>query len=156
MTYRIPDWRTLGLTAAIALVASALFAFSKPAEMRVDGQHLDSDVAPITTVQGKVYVPLRALATAIGGDTYSQGKSGAVTVVRGNQSFKFAVGNRRITVNGMPLTLKRAPFRVRGRVMIGLRAFARAFGVRVGYDHRTSRIDIRTDNSTPTGPQPAE
>jgi len=42
-------------------------------------------------------------------------------------------------------------------VMIGMKAFGRAFGVRVSYDKRTSRVDVRTgvltsaeavDNST--------
>lgn len=157
MKYRAPNWRTLTLTAALALTASGLFAFSKPAEMLVDGQHLDSDVAPVTTVSDRVYVPLRALASAIGGDTYSEGKTGAVTIVRGNQSIKLKVGDTHATVNGMPMTLKHAPFRVRGRVMIGLKAFARAFGVRVSYDHRTSRISVTTDSSTATaGTEPPE
>lgn len=157
MRYRDPNWRTLTLTAAIALLASGLFAFSKPAEMRVDGQRLQSDVAPVTTPRDKVYIPLRALASAIGADTYSEGKTGSVTIVRGNQSVKLKVGDTHVTVNGMPMTLKHAPFRVRGRVMIGLKAFARAFGVRVSYDHRTSRIEVTTDGSTSaTGTQPAE
>jgi hypothetical protein len=156
MNYRTPNWRTLTLAAAVALLASGMLAFSKPAEMRVDGQHLDSDVSPITTTQDKVYVPLRALASAIGANTYSEGKTGAVTIIRGNQSVKLMVGDTHATVNGMPMTLKHAPFRVRGRVMIGLKAFARAFGVRVSYDHRTSRIDVTTDGSATTGTDPTE
>jgi hypothetical protein len=156
MNYRTPNWRTLTLAAAVALLASGMLAFSKPAVMRVDGQDLDSDVAPITTTQDKVYVPLRALASAIGANTYSEGKTGAVIVVRGNQSVKLTVGDTHATVNGMPMTLKHAPFRVRGRVMIGLKAFARAFGVRVSYDHRTSRIDVTTDGSATTGTDPTE
>ena len=51
------------------------------------------------------------------------------------------MGDTRATVNGMPLTLKHAPFRVRGRVMVELKAVARAFNVRASYDPRTARIE---------------
>ena len=148
MTYRPLSARTLFTAASCALVASAVLAFSHPAEMRVDGQRLESDVPPVTTIQNKVYVPLRAVAQAIGADTYAEGKSGTITVVRGNDSIRLRVGDTHVSVNGMPMTLKHAPFRVRGRVMIGLRAFARAFGVRVSYDQRTERIDVSTDGVT--------
>jgi len=133
------------LTAVAAAAASALLAFSRPVEMRVDGQPLISDVAPVTATGDRAYVPVRALATALGADTYSDQKTGEVTVIRGKQSVRLKVGDTRVTTNGMPITLKHAPFRVRGRIMIGLKAFARAFGVRVSYDKHASRIDIHTD-----------
>ena len=42
------------------------------------------------------------------------------------------------------MTMKNAPFRVRGRVMVGLKSVARAFNVRASYDPRTARIDVLT------------
>ncbi len=57
---------------------------------------------------------------------------------------RLKVGDTRATVNGMPLTLKHAPFRVRGRVMVELKAVASAFNVRATYDSRTARIDVLT------------
>ena len=55
-----------------------------------------------------------------------------------------SVGDVHATLNGMPLTLKHAPFRVRGRVMVALNVVARAFNVRATYDPRTARIDVLT------------
>jgi len=156
MTYRKPAWQTIVLTAAAATMASALLAFSRPVEMRVDGQTLQSDVSPVTT-SDKVYVPLRPLAEALGATTSENRATGEVVVSRGDKSLRVKVGDVHATYNGMPMTLKHAPFRVQGRVMIGMKAFGRAFGVRVSYDKRSSRVDVQTgvltsansvDNST--------
>jgi len=54
------------------------------------------------------------------------------------------IGDLHATLNGMPMTLKHAPFRVRGRAMIGLRTVQRAFGVRVKFDKTASRVDVNT------------
>ncbi|HVA28488.1 MAG TPA: copper amine oxidase N-terminal domain-containing protein [Candidatus Baltobacteraceae bacterium] len=142
MIYRRPSAQTLVLTAALATAASALFAFSRPAEMMVDGARVVSDVPPITTASDKAFVPLRSVADAIGAETLVEGNR--VTVVRGDRSLRLRIGDVHASDNGMPLTLQHAPFRVRGRVMIGLNAFAHAFGMQATYDPRTARIDVLT------------
>ncbi len=144
MRYRRPTWQTLTLTAAIALCVSALMAFSRPATMMVDGQRIEGDVPPVTTVTDKVYVPLREVADALGAQTVVDQSDGEIFVVRGNASLRLKVGRKRATLNGMPFTFEHPPFRVRGRVMVGLKAVARAFDVRVNYDPRTARIDVMT------------
>ena len=63
-------------------------------------------------------------------------------MIRGNQSLRLRLGNTHATLNGMPMTLRHAPFRVRGRVMVSLNVVAQAFNVRASYDPRTARIDI--------------
>jgi len=156
MTYRRPTVQTLVLTAVIATIASALFAFSRPAEMLVDGARVESDVPPVTTASDKVYVPLRSVADALGAVTTVEGNQ--IFVTRGNQSLRLRVGDVHATVNGMPLTFRQPPFQVRGRVMIALKAFARAFGVQATYDPRTARIDVMTPGlgrATTSQPTPA-
>lgn len=112
--------------------------------MMVDGQRVETDVPPVTTATSdKVFVPLRSLADALGAQTDLDEK-GHINVVRGGQSLRIRVGDKHATLNGMPLTLKHPPFRVRGRVMISLKTVAAAFGVRVSYDPRTQRIDVLT------------
>ncbi len=147
MNYRPVTWQTVTLTAASALVASALLAFSRPVDVRIDGHTMESDVAPVTTASDNVFVPLRAFASALGARvTVSEvrGDNDAVVVTRGERTFAIRVGDRHATLNGMPLTLSHEPFRVRGRIMIGLKAVATAFDVRVHYDARSARIDVRT------------
>jgi Copper amine oxidase N-terminal domain len=155
VTYRAPSWRTLWLTAAVALVVSVLLAFSRPAVMMVDGERVDSDVPPITTTSDHVFVPLRSIADALGAETTIDEKTGGVDVIRGNESLRLRVGDEHATLNGMPLTLKHAPFRVRGRVMVSLKTVATAFGVRASYDPRTARIDVLTAGIG-QAPQPSD
>lgn len=149
MTYRRPRTQTLVLAAVIATFGSALLAFSRPVQMVVDGQTIPSDVPPVSTASS-VFVPVRTLGDALGAQTEVTKTS--IDVVRGNQSLRIRLGDVHATIDGMPFTLKRAPFRVRGRVMVGLRAVARAFGVQASYNARTARIDVMTPGIGEAGP----
>ena len=141
MKYRRPTWQTLVLTAAIAMLASSLLAFSRPVDVIVDGQRIESDVPPVQTAPDKVYVPLRSLADALGAQTVVDEK-GEIAIIRGSQSLRLTVGDVHARLNGMPMTLHHAPFRVRGRVMVSLSSISRALGVRTIYDARTARVDV--------------
>ncbi len=137
-------WQGLVLIAVLAFVTSAALAFSRPTEMLVNGERVDSDVQPVTTASKRAYVPLRTLADALGAETQVDDKTGNIAVVLGNTSLRLRVGDTHAMLNGMPLTLKHAPFRVRGRVMISLDAVARALNVRARYDSRNARIEVVT------------
>jgi hypothetical protein len=140
--YRALTWQSVTLTAVAALSASALLAFSRPATMMVDGERVESDVPPITTASDRAFVPVRTIADALGAETIIDPHSGEIDVIRGNQSLRLRLGNIHATLNGMPMTLHHAPFRVRGRVMVALNVVSQAFNVRATYDPRTARIDI--------------
>lgn len=142
--YRALRPQRLAAIAVAALGISVLLAFSRPIVMLVDGERVDSDVAPITTASSKAFVPLRSIADALGAETVADPKSGTVDVVLGGQSLRVRLGETHATLNGMPFTLKHAPFRVRGRVMIALDAVARALHVRARYDSRNARIEVVT------------
>ncbi|HEY9179394.1 MAG TPA: copper amine oxidase N-terminal domain-containing protein, partial [Candidatus Baltobacteraceae bacterium] len=118
-------------------------AFSNPVEVRVDGQPVISDVPPVTTPKG-VFVPLRPVGDALGAETHYEHKSGDVLITRGDQTLHLKVGSTRAKINGMPVTLKHAPFRVRGRVMVSLHAVQQVFGVRVKFNKMTARVDVNT------------
>lgn len=145
MRYQAPSKLTLFATILASAVAAASVAYSKPVEVRVDGQPLISDVAPVTSgAKDGVYVPLRPVSDALGAETHYEHKSGDVVVTRGDQTLRLKVGSKRAKLNGMPMTLGHEPFRVRGRVMLSLHAVQRAFGVRVKFDKLTARIDVDT------------
>jgi hypothetical protein len=143
MKYRSPSRTTLVATLVLALLGSLTFAFSKPVEVRIDGQPVISDVPPVTTSKG-VFVPLRPVSDALGAETRYEHKSGEVIVTRGDQTLHFKVGSTHAHINGMPVTLRSAPFRVRGRVMIGLHAVEQVFGLRAKFDKMTARVYLNT------------
>jgi hypothetical protein len=144
MKYRALSWQSVTLVAVVALSASALLAFSRPTIMMVDGERVESDVPPVTTSADRAFVPLRSIADALGAETVIDPKTGEIDVIRGNQSLRLKIGDAHAKLNGMPMTLRHAPFRVRGRVMISLKVVAQAFNVRASYDPRTARIDVIT------------
>jgi hypothetical protein len=143
MKYRRPSRTTLAATLILALFGSLTFALSNPVEVRVDGQPVISDVPPVTTPKG-VFVPLRPLGDALGAETRYEHKSGDVLVTRGDQTLHLKVGSTHAKINGMPVTLKHAPFRVRGRVMVSLHAVQQVFGVRVKFNRTTARVEVNT------------
>lgn len=144
MKYQAPSKFTLCATVIAALAASIFFTFSRPIEVRVDGQSLVSDVPPVSSLQDEIFVPLRPVGEALGAETRYERKSGTVTVTRGDQVLRLKVGSRRAKLNGIPMTLHRAPFRVRGRVMLSLHAVEQAFGVRARFDKLTARVELET------------
>ena len=155
MKLQTTGWKTLTLTALVALAISMVLAFSRPVELRVDGQSIVTDVPPVTQ-DHEVFVPLRAVAEAIGADTHFQNKYGLcdeVEVIRGDQTLRLRVGQTKATLNGSPMTLRHPPFRVRGRLMIGLHAVSRAFTVKTHYDRKTARIDVDTPGVIEAGAQ---
>jgi hypothetical protein len=136
---------TLLATVVIAAMAALTVAYSKPVEVRVDGQPVISDVPPVTSsAKDGVYVPLRPVSDALGAETHYEHKSGDVVVTRCDQTLHLKVGSKRAKLNGMPMTLGHEPFRVRGRVMVSLHAVQREFGVRVKFDKMTARVDVET------------
>lgn len=149
MRYQPPSKATLAATIVLAMLAALSFSYSKPVEMRVDGQAVMSDVPPVTTSKG-VYVPLRSVSEALGAETRYEHKSGDVVVTRGDQVVSLKVGSTHAKLNGMPVTLKHAPFRVRGRVMVSLHAVQQVFGVNVKFDETTARVDVNTPGVSDT------
>ena len=144
MRYRAPSKAAIALTAAAALAASLAFSFSKPIEVRVDGQPIISDVPPVSSAKEGVFVPLRPVSDALGAQTRYEHRSGDVLVTRGDETLHLKVGSTHAKLNGMPMTLRHPPFRVRGRVMLSLKAVGQAFGVRVKFDKVTARVDVDT------------
>jgi hypothetical protein len=132
----------LAATGAAALVASLLLALSTPATISVDGQHVASDVAPVTSPAG-TYLPLRAVAEAAGAQATFDPASGAVSLRRGTDTLVMRPGHAKAVLNGRAITLAHAPFTVRGRMMVAGTTIAGAFGSTVRFDPRHNRVIVR-------------
>lgn len=140
--YRALSPQGLTLTAIVALTVAAFLALGQPAVMVVNGNRVLSDVAPITTANRRTFVPIRAIADALGARTVLEAKTAQIDVIRAHQSLRLRLGSRHASLNGMPMTLSAAPFRVRGRTMVPLSLVEQAFGVRANYDARRGRIEV--------------
>jgi hypothetical protein len=141
------------VTVLIATIASVMVAASQPPTMHIDGQKITSDVPPVTSLKGEAFVPLRPVAEALGAEMSYDHKTGTVEVLHGNDKLRLRVGEKVATLNGNKMTLKHAPFAVRGRMMVGLNAIRRAFGSRVSYDAARAKIDVMTPGVVEAGAQ---
>jgi len=153
ISLRLPKRKTVAATTAAAALAAALTSLSHPAALRVDGHRMISDVPPVTTAKA-AYVPLRVIAETLGADTNYDSKTGTIELIRNNDTMRLHVGDRTATLNGKKLTLRSAPFSVRGRTMVPLQVIASAFKTRVHYDTAHAQIDVMTsaqDDSSAQG-----
>jgi hypothetical protein len=148
----LPSRRLVAVTAFVATIASLFYALGEPAVLSVDGQQILSDVPPVTSA-GRAYVPIRAVAEGLGGTTSYDSKSGKVVVIRGSDVLRMKVGSVHAKLNGNKMTLKRPPFVVRGRAMVGLNVVKRAFGSVVAYDRTGRTIDVSTPGVIDAGAQ---
>jgi hypothetical protein len=150
---QLPKRKTVAATALVAAFAAALTSLSHPAQLRVDGQRMVSDVPPVTTAKGEAYVPLRVVAESLGADTNYDAKTGTIEMIRGNRTLRLHVGERVATLNGIRFTLHKAPFAVRGRAMVSLKTVERAFGTHVAYDPARAKIDVMSPGLIEAGAQ---
>jgi hypothetical protein len=149
---RLPSRRAILVTVFVATIASALTSLSHPASLLIDGQRMVSDVPPVTTAHD-AYVPLRVIAESLGADTNYDAKTGSIELVHGNDTLRLRIGEKTATLNGNKLTLKKAPFTVRGRAMVSLKLVARAFKSRVVYDGGHAKIDVLSPGLIEAGAQ---
>jgi hypothetical protein len=149
----LPSRRMVVSTAVLATIASLAMAWSRPASLTVDGQRISSDVPPVVTQAHEAFVPLRAVATAMGADLTYDGKTSTIELARGTDVLRMRLGDTHATVNGKKMTLRNAPFEVRGRTMVALGVIARAFGSKVSYDRQRANIDVITSGAVDAGSQ---
>jgi hypothetical protein len=149
----LPSRNMVLVTALVATIASVMVAASQPPSLHVDGQRITSDVPPVTSLKGEAFVPLRPVAEALGAEMSYDHKSGTVEVLRGNDRLHLRVGDKHATLNGDKMTLKHAPFAVRGRLMVGLNTVRRAFGSKVSYDRAHAKINVTSPNMVEAGAQ---
>jgi hypothetical protein len=150
---QLPSRRSVIATIVVSAVAAVMVSLSSPASLRIDGQRMVSDVPPVTTPKGEVFVPLRFVAETLGADTNYDAKTGLIEMTRADDTLHMRVGDKLATLNGNRMTLKHAPFSVRGRTMVSLSVIARAFNTKVHYDGAHDKIDVMTPGLIEAGAQ---
>jgi hypothetical protein len=140
------------ITAGVAVIAATMGSLSAPVSLRVDGRSMVSDVPPVTTVKG-TYLPLRVVAESLGADANYDPKSGTIELVRGSDTLRLRAGDRIATLNGNKMTLRTAPFSVRGRMMVAMTTIARAFKTHVHYDPSHAVVDVISNGTEEAGAQ---
>ena len=124
-----------------------LLALSLPAmaadrvEVVVSGEILESD-ADAEIVNGRTFVPLRAIAEKLGADVDWDQETQSITLTRDAAMTKLTIDSLDATVNGRDMTIEAAPYIKEGRTFVPLRFIAQGLGGRAIWceDIRTAVI----------------
>ncbi|NPV92868.1 MAG: hypothetical protein HPY50_19040 [Firmicutes bacterium] len=107
----------------------------------VDGQRLLFDV-PLVIEQGRVMVPLRGIADALGAKVGWEASTRTIELVQGNTSLRLQIGNLLAMKNDRRLQLDAAPQIINNRTLVPLRFISEAFGASVAWNGATRTVSI--------------
>jgi phosphatidylinositol-3-phosphatase len=127
----------LGLALSIPTAASA----SVPTQVYMHGNKLISEVSA-QNVSGTTFVPIRAIAEALGFEVAWKGDERKVTLDKADKMIELKIGNPVIQMNGIPFTLENAPYIESGSSMLPVRFLAEQLGLQVDWDQTTSSVFI--------------
>jgi hypothetical protein len=107
----------------------------------LNGVYLTFEVPPII-VDGRTFVPLRAIVEALGAVLGWDGDTQTITAVKGTDTVIMRVGQTSYTINGITHTMDVAPRIINNRTLIPLRVISEAFGCEVEWDGDTQTVKI--------------
>ena len=142
---------TLGLSGgAMAAEAGAAPAPAKPIAVQLNGQTLAFPDAAPEAVNGRTFLPVRAVFEALGAQVSYSPSAQTVTAVRDGTTVTMALGSTAATVetDGVKtaLTMDAAPYAKNNRTYVPVRFAAQALGCAVGWDQGDSTVilvDVR-------------
>ena len=112
--------------------------------MLLNGTKVTFNDQPPVAIDGRTLVPYRAIAEAMNATVDWDQATQTATSTRGDVTIKMTIGDNKIYKNGQPVELDVPAQAVNNRTVVPARAFAEAFGAKVGWnqDEMTVTIDI--------------
>ena len=107
--------------------------------VQLDGAYIQFPDAKPEKVNGRVMVPFRAIAEALGAEV--DYNAGAITAKKDGQTLAFSLGGKQITITDdstgkviKTTAVDSAPYKKKGRTYVPVRFFAEGFGLTVQWD----------------------
>ena len=101
--------------------------------MIVNGKAVQID-APAEIMNGRTFLPLRAISEALGATVDWIAETQGITVTLGENTIGLQIGNTSAVVNGTVMTLDAAPYIKNNRTMVPFRVIAEGLGATVEWD----------------------
>lgn len=120
-----------------------------PVRLKVDGRPLSPGVAP-RLANGRVVVPVRAVAEALGAQVEWESRSRQVTLRREGREVRAWVGATAAWRDGVRYRLDVPPFIQGGRLLVPVRFFAEGLGAAVQWDGATREVHIASGGLVPS------
>lgn len=90
------------------------------------------------------YVPLRALAEALGANIYWNAATGIAEIQKGYYTIKLAVDKHKIIINNSKVDMDFAARIINGQTMVSVRSIGKAMGLIVAWDENSKTISIKS------------
>lgn len=133
----------------VFLAGFAPSAQAAPAiSLKVDGRVLTPDV-PARLVAGRVVVPVRAVAEALGAQVEWQPRSKRVSLRGQGKEVSAVIGSRTAWRGGVAYRLEVAPYIQGGRVLVPVRFFAKGLGATVAWNGGRREVHILSRGYVP-------
>jgi hypothetical protein len=113
----------------------------------MNGTQINTSIPP-QIINGRTYVPLRAIAEGLGSKVNWDSEQQKVTVEKADKFLEFTIGNPEVTVNNTTLTIETAPYIVEGSSMLPLRFISEQFGLNVTWDAATNTVILNSSALT--------
>lgn len=127
-------------------------ALQKPITIHVDGKFLPSDVTP-TIKNNRTVLPLRTVGEALNASVQWNNATQTATATKDGHKVSFTLGSKTYYVDGQARYADIAPFVIKSRTMLPLRAFAEAFNTTVHWD--SELYDVVIDTPAPNQALPS-
>ena len=123
--------------------ADAILAGQAPVSVNYNCSSLEFDVPPLI-VEGRTFVELNGIFTAMGIGLQWDGSTQKVTGTKGGTVIELWIGSTTATVNGTPVTLDAAPFIATpyNRTMVPVAFIAQATGADVAWEGNTRTVIV--------------
>ncbi len=133
----------VSLLLAAVMVFSSIAAWGAEGEIKVmlNGNELEFDAAPVA-VNGRTFVPLRAIAEALDADVEWENDTQKITITRDSTVTVLQIGNTIAYNSGKAETLDAAPFISQGRTLVPIRFISECFGMDVDWDGTANAVLI--------------
>jgi len=131
------------LVSIVAFCAApmALAQENKAISVFIDDLPAVFDAEPIIQ-NGRILVPFRAIAEALGVQVEWDGKTQTVYATDGKRDVKLQIGNKTAYCNDSPVLLDVSPIISGGRTLIPLRFFSEAYNCKVDWDGVNRKVKI--------------
>lgn len=126
--------------------AATISAASKSINVTIDGEKQSYGVSP-RIVNGRTFVPYRAVAEALGAKVSYDAKLKKAIITKSGQTVELTQGSKTARVNGGAITLDAAPLNVNGTLLVPLRFVGESLGVWVTWNEAASTAVLETERT---------
>jgi len=139
-------WILFLIAAAVLITGFSLGVAAQPLSVTLNGESLVFDVEPLQE-NGRLLVPLRAIAEALGAGVVWSNTPPTVIISRGDDIIELKPGLNLAFKNSVELTLETAPQMINGRLLVPIRFVSEALGAEVDWQSYSKSVAIKDSNS---------